>query len=152
LCDNCKDKGQTLWSVPLKEEGSAAIVGLLADGSVAGQINVKGSPAGRLVIWKKDQTTEALPWISNNQNGSIQSATPDMARYATFATKDNVSCERFNILCSLSGRWTVFDRRSQYPMVSRTFPINGRAALSADGLHYASFESGEFRLYSLTKP
>lgn len=29
------------WSVPLKDEGTAALVGFLDDGSVAGQINIK---------------------------------------------------------------------------------------------------------------
>ena len=149
---NVKSKDQTVWSVPLKEEGSAAIVGLLADGSVAGQINVKGSSAGRLVIWKKDQTTEYLPWISDDYDGAIQNATPDMARYATFATKDSASCKNLNVLCSQNGRWSVFDRRIKSPIVNRPFAKNGRAALSPDGLRYASFESGEFRLYSLAKP
>jgi hypothetical protein len=30
------------------------------------------------------------------------------------------------------------------------FPKNGRAALAPDGLHYASFEANELRIYSLT--
>ena len=137
------------WSVPLKEEGTAALVGLLNDGSVAGQINVKGSPAGRLVIWKKDQTTEALPWISHNYSGAVVSATADMSRYATFATHESASCENFGANCRRTGRWMVFDRKSEKPLVNRALPKNGRAALSPDGLHSASFESGELRIYSL---
>jgi len=39
---------------PLKDEGTAVLVGLLADGSVAGQINVQGSSAGRSVVSKKE--------------------------------------------------------------------------------------------------
>jgi hypothetical protein len=35
--------------------------------------------------------------------------------------------------------------------VNQRFPKNGRAALSPDGLHYASFEAGELRIYSLPK-
>ncbi len=138
------------WSVSLKEEGTAALVGFLNDGSVAGQMNVKGSPAGRLVIWKKDHTaTEPLPWIPPNYSGSVVSATSDLSRYATFATHESASCENFGKRCSETGDWIVFDRRSPRPIVNRPFPKNGRAALSPDGLHYASFESGEFRLYSL---
>jgi hypothetical protein len=143
---------QTVWAVPLKEEGTAAIVGILADGSVAGQINVNGSVAGRLAIWKRDQTTELLPWIPSDFDGSIQSATANMSRYAVFATSDGKLCDSFGKFCSDSGRWMIFDRRSQSPIVNRVFPKNGRAALSPDGLHYASFESGELRLYSLPKP
>jgi hypothetical protein len=79
---------QTAWKVPLKEGETAAIVGLLADGSIVGQLNVKGSKAGQLVIWKKDKSPETLPWIAPNYCGSIQSATANMSLYATFATDD----------------------------------------------------------------
>jgi hypothetical protein len=132
------------WEVSLKDSETAVIVGLLADGSVVGQISgtEKGDNAGRLVIWKKDKTTELLPWIPRNNCGSIQSATTDMSRYAVFATCDDRSD---------SGHWIVFDRRSPTSLVNRVFPKNGRAALSPDGLHYASFESGELRVYPLPK-
>jgi hypothetical protein len=132
------------WEVPLKDRETAVIVGLLGDGSVVGQISgtEKGDNAGRLVIWKKDKTTESLPWIPQDDCGSVQSATADMSRYAVFATCDDRSD---------SGRWIVFDRRLPNPLVNRVFPKNGRAALSPDGMHYASFESGELRTYSLPK-
>ncbi len=139
----------TGWSVPLKDEGTAALVGLLDDGSVAGQINVKGSPAGRLVVWKKDQSEDSLPWIPADYNGSVDSATKDMSRYASFAKNDGPLCENYGKHCGDSGHWMVFDRRSKKPLVDRALPKNGRAALSPDGLHYASFESGELHLYSL---
>jgi hypothetical protein len=137
------------WSVPLREEGTAALVGFLNDGSVAGQINVKGSPAGRLVIWKKNQTTVPLPWISHDYSGSIVNATADMSRYATFANRESASCVSFGRSCSETGRWIVFDRNSEKPLVDRSMQKNGRATLSPNGLHYASFESGELRVYSL---
>ncbi len=137
-----ESEDRTTWEVPLKDGETAVIIGLFADGSVAGQIseNEKGNNAGQLVIWRKDQTTELLPWIPRNDCGSVQSATADLSRYAAFATCDDRSD---------SGRWIVFDRRSPTPLVNRPFPKNGRAALSPDGLHYASFESGELRIYSL---
>ncbi|MFY9643667.1 MAG: hypothetical protein WAK29_00720 [Terriglobales bacterium] len=130
------------WEASLQDGETAVIVGLLADGSVVGQIRgtEKGDNAGRLVIWKKDKTTELLPWIPREYCGSVQSATTDMSRYAAFATCNDPS---------ESGRWVVFDRRSPIPLVNRAFPKNGRAALSPDGLHYASFESGELHVYSL---
>ena len=133
---------QTGWKVQLKDEETAGIVGLLANGSIVGQLNVKGSKAGQLVIWKKDQSQETLPWIPQNLCGSIQSATANMSRYATFATED---CE------SDVGRWIVFDRKKQAPIADRAFPRNGRADLSPDGLRYASFESGELRIYLLPR-
>jgi hypothetical protein len=148
---NIETSDQTGWKLPLKEDDTAAIVGLLADGSVVGQINIKDSNAGRLVIWKKDLTTETLPWISPNFSGTVQSATANMSRYGTFATDDSEKCKNPGKTCSDKGRWIIFDRRSQAPIEDRLFPKNGRAALSPDGLRYASFESGELRIYSLPK-
>jgi len=75
--------GQTTWEVPLQENGTAVLVGLLADGSVVGQVPVKGRKDRQLVIWKKDQPMETLPWIPPQYCGSIESATANMSRYAT---------------------------------------------------------------------
>jgi hypothetical protein len=132
--------GQPGWEVPLKEEGTAVIVGILADGRVVGQVPVKGRKDRQLVIWKKDQQMEILPWIAPKYCGSVDSATPDLSRYATFARED----------CGSDvGHWIVFDRNSQTPIADRLFPRNGRAALSPDGFRYASFEAGELRIYTL---
>jgi hypothetical protein len=135
---------RNIWEVSLKDGETAAIVGILADGSVLGQISEreKGNDAGQLVIWKKDKATELLPWIPRNDCASVQGATTDVSRYAAFAACDNRSD---------SGRWIIFDRMSPAPLVDRRFPKNGRAALSPDGLHYASFESGELHIYSLAQ-
>jgi len=137
------DNDRKLWKVPLKDGETAEIIGLLADGSVVGLVSGPESKAGKLVIWKRDLTTEVLPWIPQTQCGSVQSTTADMSRYAAFATCDDRSDD---------DRWFVFDRSSQTPLVNRPFPKNGRAALSPDGSRYASFESGELRMYSLSKP
>ena len=135
--------GQGTWEVPLKDEGTAVIVGILADGSVVGQVPVKGRKDRQLVIWKKDGQTETLPWIAPKYCGAVESATADMSRYATFAAEN---CDSDVV------RWMVFDRTSQTPIVDRLFPKNGRAALSPDGLRYASFEAGELRIYTLPSP
>ena len=132
--------GQSGWEVPLKEEGTAVIVGILADGSVVGQVPAKEHKDRQLVVWKKGQQMETLPWIAPNYCGAVDSATADMSRYATFAKED---CD------SDVGRWIVFDRNSQTAIADRAFPRNGRAALSPDGSRYASFEAGEFRIYTL---
>jgi len=137
-----EEKDRSSWTVSLKDGETAAIVGLLADGSVVAQISEPGREdnAGQLLIWTKDKPIEMLPWIPRNSCGSVQSATPDMSRYAVFATCDDNSA---------NGHWMVFDRKVSIPIADRRFPRNGRAALSPDGLHYASFESGELRVYSL---
>jgi hypothetical protein len=133
---------RSVWKVELRDGETAEILGLLADGSVAGEVSGKGGKAGQLVIWKKDQTGEVLPWIPTSSCGSVQSATMDMSRYAVFASCDDRGDD---------GRWFVFDRRSQAPFANRPFPKNGRAALSPDGSRYASFEADELRIYSLPK-
>lgn len=138
-----KPDGQPAWEVSLKDEGTAVIAGILADGSVVGQVPVKGRKDRQLVIWKKDQQPETLPWIAPKYCGAVDSATADMSRYATFAREDCDSDIR---------RWIVFDRASQTPIADRLFPRNGRAALSPDGLRYASFEAGELRIYTLPGP
>jgi hypothetical protein len=137
-------ENQNTWEVSLKDGETAVIVGLLADGSVVAQISgtEKGNNAGQLVLWKKDKPTELLPWIPREDWGSVESATTDMSRYAAFATCDDRSD---------TGRWIVFDRTSPTPIVNRRFPKNARAALSPDGLHYATFELGELHIYSLPK-
>ena len=131
---------QTVWKTPWQEEGTPVIIGLLADGSVVGQVPMKGYKERQLVIWKKDQPAEKLPWIAPQYCGSVESATANMSRYAAFATED---CESGTV------RWLFVDRKSPAPIVNRAFPRNGRAALSPDGLRYATFESGELRIYSL---
>lgn len=82
------------------------------------------SNAGQLVIWKKDETAELPPWIPKDCCGSVQSITVDMSRYGAFASPDDRSDY---------GRWMVFDRKSQAPLVNHRLPKNGRVALSSDG-------------------
>lgn len=137
-------ENQSTREVSLKDGETAVIVGLLADGSVVTQISgtEKGNNAGQLVLWKKDKPSELLPWLPREECGSVESATTDMSRYSAFATCGDRSG---------TGRLMIFDRSSPTPIVNRRFPRNARAALSPDGLHYATFESGELHIYSLPK-
>jgi len=144
------------WTVPLRDGEWASIVGLLGDGSVVGQVHVKDSSADQLVIWRKGAQPEALPWLPPQFDGTIDSATSNLSRYATFATNDPHPCNPLRKILGTpcdegsSGRWFIFDLSSQSPIVSRVFPNNGRAALAPDGRHYASFEANELRVYPLT--
>jgi hypothetical protein len=144
------------WTLPLEDGETAALVGLLADGSVVGQVHVKNSNAGRLEIWRKGGSSDVLPWFPPQFEGTVDSATPDFSRYASFATNDARPCNPIGKFLGMTcdeggdGRWFVFDRGSKVPLVSREFPKNGRAALSPDGTHYASFEANELRIYSLS--
>lgn len=149
---------QRPWTVALRDGETASIVGVLADGAVVGNINVKDSSAGKLVIWQKDKPMETLPWIPTTYCGSVEGATADMSRYAVFAS-DN--CHDMGGLMRLLavghsasdvGRLMIFDRKSEKAITDRTVAKNARAALSPDGQRYASFEDGELRIYALPKP
>jgi hypothetical protein len=143
------------WTLPLQDGETAALVGILADGSVVGEVHAKDSP-GRLVVWKRGQAPESLPWLPPQFDGSVDSTARDFSRYAVLATADSQSCNpiaRVLGSCAEPGddRFYVFDRKSNGPIVNRAFPGNGRAALSPDGTHYASFEAGEIRIFFLPK-
>jgi hypothetical protein len=152
---NALGENDNAWTSPLQDGETASIVGLLADGGVVGQIHVKDSSAGRLVIWRKGAKPEYLPWLPSQFDGTIGTATGDLSRYASFATNDAHPCNPIGKILGTpcdeggNGRWFVFDRSSQSQIISREFPKNGRAALAPDGLHYASFEANELRIYSI---
>jgi len=152
---NTLSEDGSVWTVPLNDGETAALVGILADGSVVGQVHIKDIKAGGLVVWNEGGHSEVLPWLPPQLEGTVDTATPDFSRYASFATDDAKPCNPIQRVLgttcnqNLDGRWFVFDRRSQTPLVDRAFPKNGRAALSPDGIHYASFEANELRIYSL---
>jgi hypothetical protein len=142
------------WTQPLKDGETAALIGILSDGSVVGEIHARDSDVARLVLWRKDQSPIQLPWLPREFVGSIDSATPDFSRYAAFATRESAASNAFarvfgNCAEPGNGRWFVFDRNLSTPLVSRAFPGNGRAGLSPDGAHYASFEAGELRIFPI---
>jgi hypothetical protein len=150
--------GGGAWTFPLEDGETVALVGLLADGGVVGQVHMKNTSADRLVVWRKGGQSEILPWLPPQFEGTVDSAARDFSRYASFATNDDRPCNPIGKVLGMTcdeggnGRLFVFDRRIQSPVVNRMFPKNGRAALSPDGLHYASFESDELRIYSLPPP
>ncbi len=155
---NTLDEDGSNWTFGLQDGETAALVGLLADGSVVGQVHMRATNTERLVEWGKDGRSSMLPWLPAGYDGSVNSATRDFSRYATLATHSQQPCDALaGVLTNACnegrhGRWFVFDTKTHSALVDRTFPKNGRAALSPDGLHYASFESDELRIYSLPVP
>lgn len=142
--------GGSGWSATLDDGDTAEIIGLLADGSVAARINPRESRAERLVIWRKERAPEALPWLARGEKGSFSSTTPDLSRYGVVATeRESALCKHTGFGCSAAKAWVVFDRGTAQPLVRQALPHNARAALSPDGLRYASFQEGELRIYSL---
>jgi hypothetical protein len=145
---NVLNQNGSYWTQQLPDGETAALVGLLADGSVVGELHAKDGTA-RLVLWRNDHDPEPLPWLPSRFAGTIVSTAHDFSRYAVFATNDPQTCNPitriFGTSCDESGeeRWVVFDRKSNSPLVNRPFPKNGRAALSPDGyaMHHSSLES-----------
>jgi hypothetical protein len=152
---NAQSEDGSTWSLPMEDGETAALVGLLADGSVVGQIHTSGGDTERLIVWRKDGHSESLPWLPTKYEGTVDSAARDFSRYASFATHDAKWCNPIARVLGTAcdergeGRWFVFDRGSKALLVDRAFPKNGRAALAPDGLHYVSFESNELRIFSV---
>ena len=140
-------RGQPGWTSHLNDGETAALIGVLSDGSVLGEVHAHGQNASHLVIWRHDGTTIQLPWVPSDIEATFQSGTEGLTRYAALAVGTRRPCVADDE-CKDS-RWIVFDRSSQTTIVDRILPINARAALSPDGHHYASFEAGELRIYSL---
>jgi len=144
------------WEQQLQTGDTAEIVGLLKDGGVVGEVHRTSTDAGELVIWQKGDQSQKLPWLLPPFHGSIESSSLDFSRYASIATTNPHSCNALTRIlgtCDQSAGdyyWFIFDRSSRSPIVARPFPKEGRAAISPDGLHYASFEAGELRVYSLS--
>ncbi|HEX7159263.1 MAG TPA: hypothetical protein VF214_09630, partial [Edaphobacter sp.] len=152
---NVQSEDGEVWNTPLEGGKTVALIGLLADGSVVGQVHAKKGGAEQLVIWRKGMQAEVLPWLPPPFVGTVDSATRDFSRYASFATNDSRPCNPIGRTLGTTcdeggnGRLFVFDRKLPIPLVNRSFPKNGRAALAPDGAHYASFEANELRIYSL---
>jgi hypothetical protein len=152
---NAQGEDGSVWDFPLQDGETAALVGLLADGSVVGQVHMKNSDASRLVVWRRGAPPEYLSWLPPRYDGEVVSASRDFSRYASFATNDDQPCNPIGKILGAAcdeggdGRWFVFDRHAQVPLVNRVFPKNGRSALSPDGMHYASFEANEIHIYTL---
>ena len=148
---------ENFWTRQLMDGETASLVGILSDGSVVGELRQNSGRTKNLVLWKKDRDPETLPWISSPFEGEIDSAARDFSRYALFATSDSKPCSPLSRVLDSpcddmgEGRWFIFGRKSPLPIVNRAFPKNGRATLSPDGSHYASFEDGELRIYVLPK-
>jgi hypothetical protein len=134
------------WMAKLQPNQTAAIIGILADGSVAAKVSGQETPAGQLVLWSPNQQPSLLPWITGKQCGDVIDATADMSRYAALAANVASGC-----MDSDSVRLLVFDRKVTSLIVEREFPANARFALAPDGLHYATFESDQLRIYALSK-
>lgn len=152
---NGEEKNENGWEFALQDGQTAALVGILADGSVAALVHSPGSNGEQLTVFAEGGRSSIRPWVPAGYVGTVDAAVSDLSRYSSFATNDARPCNplvrALGTGCDESGdgRLFIFDKGSPSPLVSRTFPKNGRAALSPDGLHYASFEAGELRLYSL---
>jgi hypothetical protein len=130
------------WSAPLQDDQVAEIVGVRADGKAVGIVRAPKA-ADRLLMWQSSGAATALPWYPRGYDTKLVGAADGMGRYLGKGEICENDCQR-----SVT-RWMIFDPNEQKPLVDRTTHENSPMALSLDGLHYASFEAGELRIYSL---
>jgi len=130
------------WSTSLRDDQVAEIVGVRSDGSAVGIVRAPKA-ADRLVVWQPSGAATSLPWFPSGYETKLSGADSVMDRYLGKGESCESDCERG------STRWMIFDAYEQNALVDRTSRNNSPMALSMDGLHYASFEAGELRIYSL---
>jgi hypothetical protein len=141
------------WDVQLKQDEVGELTGILDDGGVVGIVRGPHK-SDRLLIWRKNQTPETLPWFPTAYDATLQGEAGDMNRYQGYGIEpESKLCGMTNMFCheNADGRLMIFDQASQVPLVDRRLARSARAALSLDGLRYATLESGEFRIYSLPR-
>jgi hypothetical protein len=134
------------WDAQLKQDQVVELLGIQQDGSVVGIVRHSDDP-DELVIWRQNQIPEILPWFPAGYGTELLGTAGFMDRYLGVGGRD---CSA-DADCSEQGnaRLMIFDRSSRVPLADRQLPASARAALSPDGLHYAMFEAGELRIYSL---
>ena len=58
-------------------------------------------------------------------------------------------CDLISTFCPSSGRLVVFETAANHPLLVRTLPVDGRAALSPSGAHLAVLENDRLEVFSL---
>ena len=109
---NVLGEGGISWTFPLADGETAALTGLLADGSVVGQVHARASNTVRLVAWREQGRSELLPWLPAEFAGNVDNATPDFSRYASFAANDGRPCNPL-----WKGTWNRVRRGRLRPLV-----------------------------------
>jgi len=132
------------WTASLQDDHVAEIIGVRADGSAVGIVRAPKA-ADRLVVWQPSGAATSLPWFPSGYDTKLGGADSVMGRYLGKGESCESDCERGGT------RWMIFDAHEQKALVDRTSRDNSPMALSLDGLHYASFEAGELRIYSIAR-
>lgn len=70
---NAEGEDGSVWTSPLQDGETAALVGLLDDGSVAGIVHSKSSKSGQLIVWEKGGKSRVLPWLPQQFEGQVNS-------------------------------------------------------------------------------
>lgn len=140
------------WAAALKQDEVAELLGTLDDGELAAIVRGPRKPE-ELVLWSKSSPVQLLPWFPGGYETKLDSVAGMMDRYVGVGARDDGPlCGAVGISCGEKAprRLMIFDRCSKTPLVDRTFGSSSRAGLAPDGAHYATFESGELRIYSLS--
>lgn len=136
---NVIDRKGNAWSVPLQQDEVAEIIGVRNDKAVLGIVRGRGL-GDRLLLWQPNGQVTSLPWFPKGYDTNMIGATDGMRRYLGRGMRDGDD--------KLT-RWMIFDSSEQRALVDRNIVAEAPVALSPDGLHYASLENGELRIYDI---
>ena len=146
-----KPRGADEWTAPLQQDEVGEVVGFMSPERVVGIVRSQKS-ADRFVIWTESGTQQIWPWFPAGFDSSLVGATTDLRRYQGIGTRKDTS-----FLCRIAApfcrkderRMMIFDRSLDRPLVAQAITENTPVALAPDGAKYATFESGELRIYAL---
>jgi hypothetical protein len=93
-------------------------------------------------------TTSVVP--KSYQQRALPGSSMDGSRSSVFMVKEeNTVCELSGKLCPTSGKLVVFETPTNRLLFKKDLPLDGRAALSPDGMHMATVEKGNLEIFDL---
>lgn len=90
-----------------------------------------------------------LAGVSKGQQATYAGKSADGSRLAVFLQKKSDMCLVSQLLCTWQGSLVVLDRKTHHRYFESKFPANGRADLSPDGKHLATFAKGMLEIFAL---
>ncbi len=137
------------WTTPLAQDQVGQIVGISTDGRVLGIARTRN--VEQVLVWSHGGGSKVLPWFPVGYETDLQSGSADMRRYAGYGVREKSHpCALIGVGCHEKGRLMIFDQGEPLALVDRAFGAGDRAAISPDGIRYATFEAGELRIYELS--
>jgi hypothetical protein len=138
-----QNEDSSSWHAKLLQDQVVQILGTFTDGTVAGIVRHSKMP-DRMMLWNPKGQSEELPWFQLGYDTTLLGEAREMNRYIGLGGRMEKE--------KAKSRLMIFERKLQAPLVDRAFPNGARASLSPDGRKYATFDSGQLQIYSLSNP